>query len=196
MRRPSHLLLPLPFLILASHVSPARQSATAPQIASPVPLEKLYKAFVGNWTGELEYRDYQSDQHVKLPTWLDVTLSPDSRGLQFHYLYDDGPNKVVEEVSAITIDPQISMFTVSSDRERSKETYQLSGFDKLSVTGTGTLQLTGYGTENDKKVDVRITIRIGRNFYRYQKETRLPGTDFQFRDGYSFTRREPPESTH
>ncbi len=196
MRRPSQLLLPILFLILASHVSPARQSATAPQIASPVPLEKLYKAFVGNWTGELEYRDYQSDQHVKLPTWLDVTLSPDGRGLQFHYLYDDGPNKVVEEVSAITIDPQISMFTVSSDREKSKETYQLSGLDKLSATGTGTLQLAGYGTENDKKVDVRITIRIGRNFYRYQKETRLPGADFQFRDGYSFTRREPPESIH
>ena len=196
MRKLLQFLLPVPFLVFAIHVLPARQSAPAPQTASPVPLERVYQAFVGNWTGELEYRDYRSDQHVKLPTWLDVTVSPDGRGLQFHYLYDEGPNKVVEEVSAVTIDPQMSMFTVSSDREKSKETYQLSGFDKLSATGTGTLQLTGPGTENDRKVDVRITIKLGRNSYRYQKETRFPGGDFQFRDGYNFTRREPPESTH
>lgn len=108
MRKLFHFLLPAPFLVFASHVLPARQSAPAPQTASPVPLERVYQAFVGNWTGELEYRDYQSDQHVKLPTWLDVTVSPDGRGLQFHYLYDEGPNKVVEEVSAVTIDPQMS----------------------------------------------------------------------------------------
>jgi hypothetical protein len=59
----------------------------------------------------------------------------------------------------------------------------MSGFDKFSATGTGSLQLTGTGMENDKKVGVRITIKLGRNFYRYLKETRLPGADFQFRDG-------------
>jgi hypothetical protein len=57
----------------------------------------------------------------------------------------------------------------------------------------GTLTLTGTGTENDKKVDVRITITLRRNLYTYQKETRLPGQEFQFRDGYTFTRKQPPE---
>ena len=53
--------------------------------------------------------------------------------------------------------------------------------------------MTGPGTENDRKVDVRITIAVRRNLYTYEKDTRLPGPEFQFRDGYTFRRKEPPK---
>ena len=199
MRRSSRCFLLLLFLplmqrnALVQQSTSASQAASAPQIPPPIRLEKVYKSFVGNWTGELEIRDLLSDQRAKLPAWLDVTLSPDGRGLQFHFIYDDGSNTALEEVWAVTIDPQISMFTVSSDREKSKNTYLMTGFDKFSSAGYGTLQMTGSATEYDKKVDLRITIKLGRNFYRYQKETRQAGGDFQFRNGYNFTRRDPPE---
>lgn len=39
----------------------------------------IYSAFEGKWTGVLEYRDYQSDKRVQLPTWLEVKDTPDSR---------------------------------------------------------------------------------------------------------------------
>ena len=50
--------------------------------------------------------------------------------------------------------------------------------------------LSGAGKENDKPVDVKITITIERNLYRFKKETRLAGQEFLFRDAYTFTRRE------
>jgi hypothetical protein len=153
---------------------------------------KIYEPFIGAWTGELEYRDFQSDQRTKLPTWLVVQLSPDGRGMQFHYTYDDGPTKVVEELAAVTVDTQNSTFTITSDRNKSKDIYQMSGQDKFAAAGKGTLELSGTGTENDHKVEVRITIKVGRNFYRYEKETKVAGGNFQFRDGYNFTRRDPP----
>jgi hypothetical protein len=172
----------------------AQQSATQP--APAVPVGKIYEPFIGAWTGELEYRDFQSDQRVKLPTWLVVQLSPDGRGMQFHYIYDDGPTKIFEELAAVTIDTQNATFTVSSDRNKSKDTYQISGLEKFAAAGRGTLELTGTGIENDQKVDVRITIKVGRNYYRYEKETKLAGSTFQFRDGYNFTRRDPPVVSH
>jgi hypothetical protein len=178
------------FLLSIAVAGDARQSAT--QATAAIVVGKIYEPFIGAWTGELEYRDFQSDQRVKLPTWLVVQLSPDGRGMQFHYTYDDGPSKVVEELAAVTIDPQGSTFTVSSDRNKSKDTYQLAGIEKFAAAGKGTLELTGAGTENDQKVDVRIVIKVGRNFYRYVKESKIAGGTFQFRDGYSFTRRDPP----
>jgi len=56
----------------------------------------------------------------------------------------------------------------------------------------GDLERVGSRTEIDKKLDVRITMKIGRNEYRYLKGTRLPGAEFEYRDGFDFMRREPP----
>jgi hypothetical protein len=168
----------------------AHQGAT--QTAPAIVVGKVYEPFIGAWTGELEYRDFQSEQKVKLPTWLVVQLSPDGRGMQFHYTYDDGPTKVIEELAAVTVDTQNATFTVTSDRDKSKDMYQIAGLEKFASAGRGTLELTGTGTENDQKVDVRISIKVGRNFYRYEKETKIAGGGFQFRDSYNFTRRDPP----
>ncbi len=187
------------FVLLSCFMVQGSAQPRAPQTAAPaaaiaqaVAVGKIYEPFIGAWTGELEYRDYQSNERVKLPTWLVVQLSPDGRGLQFRYTYDDGPTKVVEELQAIVVDTQNSTFTVTSDRDKSKDTYQLTGVEKFAAAGRGTLELTGTGTENNQKVDVHITIKVGRNYYRYEKETKVVGSPYQFRDGYNFTRRDPP----
>lgn len=56
--------------------------------------------------------------------------------------------------------------------------------------------LTGAGEDNDKPADVRITITLRRNLYTARKEVRAKGSvddkDYQFRDGYLFTRARPP----
>jgi len=167
-----------------------------PQAKQPVPTPLPYAPFLGQWSGGLEYRDFRSDERVYLPTWLEVVPSADNRSLEFHYIYDDGPNKIVQETSRVTIDPEHQTFTVLSDGDKTAETYQMEGLPKFYEKLAGVLVLKGSGTENDKKVDVRITIKIGKNYYRYEKQTRLPGGDFQFRDAYTFTRREPPQIAH
>ena len=91
------------------------------------------------------------------------------------------------------LDASAGTATITSDRDHSSDTYKVEGLAEFAKTGRGKLLLTGTGTENEKKVDVRISIVVRRNLYTYQKETRLPGGEFLFRDGYTFTRKETPQ---
>jgi hypothetical protein len=152
----------------------------------------LNTQFTGKWTGQLEYRDFQTNDQTLLPAWLTITETPDHKSLQFHYIYDDGPTKIVRELSLVTLDPVTQTITFTSDRDHSTDTYTVQGLDAFAKQGRGTLTLTGPGRENDKPIDVRITLTLRRNLYTFRKETRHPGEDFKFRDAYAFTRADPP----
>lgn len=128
---------------------------------------------------------------VRLPTWLEITASPDG-ALHLAYTYDDGPSKTVVERSTVSLDTASSRYTVIADRDHSSDAYQVSGLENLLTKGVGVLTMTGTGQENAKPVDVRITLTIGRNLYMFRKETRAAGEAFRMRDEYVFTRREPP----
>ncbi len=180
------------FLLSLSVMPCVAQQVPVP-IPSPITLDQIYPGFVGDWVGQLEYRDFGDDSHVFLPTWLNVSRAADGRSLEFAYVYDDGPTKTVKERSLISMDVAAASATFTSDRDHSSDTYKVSGLLDFAAKKRGTLTLTGTGTENDKKVDVRITITLRRNLYSYRKETKLPGQEFQFRDGYTFTRKQPPE---
>lgn len=176
-----------PFILTILYVpvfSPAQTPAT--------PVKDLNTNFVGKWTGQLEYRDFQSNAQVFLPTWLTITETPDQKSLQFNYIYDDGPTKTVRELMIVTLDPATAKITFTSDRDHSSDTYTVQGLDDFAKLGRGTLTLTGPGKENDKLVEVSITLTLRRNLYTFRKETRHQGEDFKFRDAYTFTRAEPP----
>ena len=170
----------------------AAQEAAVPVQPPAAGFDKLYTGLIGDWVGQLEYRDFSSNQRVFLPTWLMVSRRDGGRSLQFAYVYDDGPNKTVRELSTVAFDLTTGTATFTSDLDHSSDTYKVAGLQDVASTGLGRLLLTGSGTENHKKVDVRITITLRRNLYIYSKETRLPGQDFLFRDGYTFTRKESP----
>ena len=146
-------------------------------------------ALTGDWVGVLEYRDYQSDGRVKLPTWLDVR--GEGQGLRFHYVYDDGPTKVVQESELMTFDTVKATYTVLSKPGEAGTVYSIAGLEKLK-SGRGTLVLSGAGTENDRAVEVRTTLKIGRTLVEILRETRLPGEEFKFRHVYTFTRAAVP----
>jgi hypothetical protein len=166
-----------------------RTSANAESQPQPTQ-EQIYPALTGMWTGNLEYRDFQSDQRVTLPTWLEVKTSADGKSLQFAYTYDDGPGKTVVENSTITIEPAAHRFTITSDRDHSSDVHQIGEINSPRANRF-LITLTGTGTENGKPVEVRITVKIDRNLYQFIKETKPAGQEFKFRDGYTFTRRAP-----
>ena len=151
--------------------------------------DQIYSALAGQWTGTLEYRDFQSNERVLLPTWLEVRPSTDGKALEFTYTYDDGPTKTVLEKSTIAIDDAVHQFTVTSDRDKTSDHFQIDGDEQRDQRIKPTM--TGSAQENHKAVDVRITVKIDRNLYQFTKETRVPGQEFAFRDGYIFTRRSP-----
>jgi len=181
-------------LLAAAFLTPcaiyAQTSAAIPQIQAD-----LQQALTGNWTGVLEYRDCSepatSTKGVQLPTWL--TIKPAGSSQTWHYLYDDGPNKLVEETDTLSFDPSASTYT-ESDNGKEPHTYRATGYTDLH-TGRGQLILTGNGTDNDKPAETRITLTIRRNLLTILEETRpAASTDpFAFRHSFTFTRATPPQ---
>ncbi len=165
------------------------------QQAAIAPLQQLDAALVGDWTGVLEYRDFSepptSTKRVKLPTWLKVTAS--SGSLRFRYTYDDGPGKTVVSTELITLDRQRSLWTsVSEDKPEARPHVDaIDRLDKLK-SGRGVLVLTGPALESGQPVELRTTMRIGRNLLDILRESRRPGAEFSFRDSYTLVRTQPP----
>ena len=154
-------------------------------------------ALTGDWAGVLEYRDYSeppgSAKRVKLPTWLSVT--PAGSSVRFRYIYDDGPAKTVLSTSLITLDAARSLWTTTpEDKKDDKPRVDtILGLDKLK-SGRGVLVLTGPGLENGQPVELRTTVRLGRNLMEMLRESRQPGGEFAFRDSYTLVRAAPPAS--
>lgn len=168
--------------------TPAPAAATAPAAEPPAAARNpLYQQFLGPWTGQLEYRDFQSDEQVFLPTWLTITEGGD--GLQLDFVYDDGPTKVIRERMRLKLDGAAE---ISSDRDQAHDRYQVSGLDEFAKLGRGVLTMTGTGQENDHPVDVVIKLTLRRNMFTLRKETRAASEPFRFRHGYTFTRAAPP----
>ena len=163
-------------------------ASTAPEASRPT------ENFAGDWTGQLEYRDYQSNERVFLPTWLAAEVAPDGRTLSLKYTYDDGPTKVVREELKLTLDPTAKTATTTSDGEHTAASYAVAGFEDFAKKNRGKLVLTGAGKDNDKPADVRVTLTLYRNLLTWVKETRPAGSseDYKFRDAYTMTRSVAP----
>jgi hypothetical protein len=161
------------------------------------PQADLQKSLAGDWTGVLEYRDYSepvtSTKREKLPTWLSISTAGAAQS--WHYIYDDGPSKVVEETDTVAFDPAASTYS-ESDGNKPPQIFKVSGFNALT-SGRGQLELSGSGTENDKPSEMRITLTIRRNLLEILEETRPAGSSdaFAFRHAFRFTRATPPAVT-
>jgi len=167
----------------------------------PSPLQTsndLRLALLGNWVGVLEYRDYSepptSTKRVTLPTWLSISEAEPGKTLKWHYIYDDGPTKIVEETDIVTFDPITSSFS-EVDNGKPAQVFIATGYDTLH-SGHGTLVMTGPGMDNNKPSETRVTIKITRNLISILEETRPVGTSdgFVFRHAFCFTRATAPSA--
>lgn len=180
-------LFPLALVPLLACCTQAQQPASAD--VSP--------AVTGRWTGVLEYRDYSepatSQKRVTLPTWLTITGTAGAEA--WHYIYDDGPGKVVDEDEQFTFDADGSRCTVTP-KGKASQTFQVAGLASMKA-GRGTLVLTGPGTDNGKPSERRMTLTVGRNLLTLLEEVRAAGTqdEFAYRHLYRFVRAEPPAVT-
>jgi hypothetical protein len=185
--------LPLLLCLALSPAIPAQLLATD----SPAQIQTdVNKALIGEWAGYLEYRDYSepdtSTKRVQLPTWLTVTATGPS--LAQHFIYDDGPAKVVDETLALTLDVKASTYTIVNDHGR-KEVYKVFDFNTLHG-GRGDLIITGPTIDNDRPAETRITLTLRRNLIAWTEENRAVATQpYIFRHRYVFTRIPAPAVT-
>src|SRR5436190_9658816 len=87
---------------------------------------RLEAALTGSWKGTLEYRDYQSDKRVTLPTTL--VISREAAGeLTFAYVYDDGPGKTVTSKDRVTVDAARSTYRIQNGDGTYDGTFSATG---------------------------------------------------------------------
>lgn len=163
------------------------QSAPAEATTKPAaPTPSPSAPFVGNWQGQLEYRDYRSNKRVQLPTVLHIQSISDGT-LDFDYLFDDGPGKIVEDTSTIRIDAAANTWSIASPDDKTPDVATISGLPEFTKAGQGTLVLSGSGTDNNLPARVRTTIAVTPDSLTITRET-ASGADFLFRHRYTFTR--------
>jgi hypothetical protein len=79
---------------------------TAAESASDLSLTELLAGTAGNWRGELQYRDYQSNAWMGLPMQVSVTVQPDRVTLIRTAAFDDGPQTGIVYITTVSqLDP-------------------------------------------------------------------------------------------
>ena len=157
-------------------------------LAQATTLPNFEQALLGNWIGTLEYRDYSDNSRVKLPTMLRNSRTKGEVSVTMRYVYDDGPEKVVQDKDIVTLDEAASNYVIRSADGKSTDSYQVNGLNRLRADGTGKLILIGKATENDAPVEVRETITLDATRLDILRETKLAGRSFLFRHEYVFSR--------
>jgi len=115
--------------------------------------------------------------------------------MQWHYVYDDGPNKVIGETDVVNFDPDVSTYSESSNG-KSPMVYAVTGYETLK-DGRGVLVLKGNGTDNGKPSENQVTLTIRRNLLEILEESRPAGSNdpMAFRHAFRFTRATAPVVT-
>jgi hypothetical protein len=140
-------------------------------------------AIEGEWKGSLTYRDYgDPDRIVTLPTELFVTLGSPQE-LVMHYVYDDGPGKVVHSYEAMRFDFEVGRVTwISGVKERTESTGRVVSDSRDGATRRLVIEST-----DDGKV-ARHTYEFGAGQFGMRKDEIDAEGKSTFRDRYEFTR--------
>jgi hypothetical protein len=106
--------------------------ATAAVAGPPAALSvgSVLNATAGNWTGELQYRDYQSNKWEGLPVKVKIAVQPDGVTMIRTAEFDDGPQTGLVWITTVT---QLD----SAERNQS-----YVSFRKGRAVDTGTVTLT------------------------------------------------------
>ena len=131
-----------------------------------------------------------STKRVQLPTWLNISAAGDT--LTEHFIYDDGPTKVVDETLSLVLNVAASTYQITSDKSHT-ESYRVEGYSALH-SGLGSLVITGPTIDNNRPAETRIVLTVRRNLLTWTEENRAVASEpYVFRHSYTFTRAQAPK---
>jgi hypothetical protein len=153
----------------------------------------LRMGLTGQWSGVLEYRDYQSDGLVELPVLTTISTPGDGATLVQQSLFDDGPGRPVWITTVSLDDPAAGLSTSAS--YRAGGTPELAT-ERVAVAGASgptdwTLIYTRTGEDDDQPAEMRITQRREGRVLTATKEVRPVGAGedaWRFRNRTRLTR--------
>ena len=144
-----------------------------------------FDPFVGQWSGALEYKDYQGGTNrVKVPVTLEVKASNASTA-NWYFNYDDFGKTVISDE---THSWKSGKYVVKTKGKLEVQTYSSKDFAALIKSGIGKAVLIGSETEIGRKVEVRRTITLEKAKLTTLKETRVSGGTFEFRNQSTYSR--------
>ncbi len=130
---------------------------TTPAAITPTTIRA---AMVGQWKGQLEYRDYQADKWFGLPVQVSIELMRDGLTLIRHADFDDGPKTGIVTITSIgLLDPatateQTATFRKGRTADLIKTALRLTRADALD---RWTLVETRDGTDDNRPARIRET---------------------------------------
>ncbi len=154
----------------------------------PKPMPAL-AACEGAWVGTLEYKDYsQPDRRVTLPTRLSATLAA-SNALALHYVFDDGPGKVVHSYERLEINLDARSVTWSGTTPSDTQVCTLESSEE---TGGGLVVVALWRNPAKPGSFERYRIALGEDAIEISKEDGGDPAALSFRDRYVFRRPQAP----
>ena len=134
----------------------------------------------GNWSGMLEYRDYQSGEIAQIPHERTISVPPDGSYMSTQLSFSDPGQRVyAAEIATVTGDT-VSMIYVR-DRQMENQTYTVTDFTNTDDGWTAVLEADGY--DAGSPADIRIIIAEAGDRLTMEKQVRPNDvTSFEFRN--------------
>ena len=159
----------------------------ASALYDPKPVEPLAQ-FEGTWTGSLTYKDYQDPtREVTLPTQMFVALAEPGK-LALHYVYDDGPKKIVHSYEALSIDLGAKTALWTEALGKPAVPYRVTFYEAKAKDGEIVLVLEADGTDPNKPALAQERIEISPNRLYFERRTGATPKDLSFVHRYIFSR--------
>ncbi|MCA1934041.1 MAG: hypothetical protein LDL37_01225 [Asticcacaulis sp.] len=146
--------------------------ASAAHAADLTPQQALL-SLEGEWTGALEYRDYQSDKWFALPVSRTVKMLEDKTTVLETSRYDDGPKTGIVYIYGLSaFEPDGRTLASASFRKgkpasEDRETVSLA---KGATAENWTLYFDSTATDDDRPARIRVTMTYKDNAYTTLKE--------------------------
>ena len=132
-----------------------------PALAEPPTAQLLVAGTQGQWRGELQYRDYQSNQWMGLPVEVAVVAQPDHVTTVRTARFDDGPKTGIVTITTVSlIDPTVATENYASFRA-----------GRAVDTGSAHIDRVEAGTDLDHWTIVTTEKRIDGNSMAQVRET-------------------------
>lgn len=143
----------------------------------------LARSLAGDWTGTLDYRDYQDDGRETLPTVLR------SDGQSLAWTFDDGPGKTVRSAENWVLDAKGETLRITSGTGPAALWHVAEA--RSSADGSSvTIVLDGTTREDGQERPARKIVTRDGNRLRITTQTRAAGAPFLMRNSYELRQQE------
>ena len=141
----------------------------------------------GEWLGTLIYKDYQPPHaRVTLPVVMKASLlGPDV--LALHYVYDDGPGKVVHSYERLSVD--LTAGTLVWTGRDPSDTTRCRMTSVHAEAGSWVMVAEARKVEKDQILRVRYRLTLSSSVFEVVKEEGPENGALGFRNTYAFRRR-------